>query len=152
MDSKLIFAIANNQEKFPESEIVHEQVLESHSALLQYIVSISPNEAWLYGVDTNFGPHAYLGLPDRVAIQRSLVNHLSVTKNKPEYFLNHHEARAVLTARIRVLGLGRSGVRMDLIERLIQLLDEDDIPNIPIHGSLGASGDLIPLSAIAKHL
>ncbi|MCU0318263.1 MAG: tyrosine 2,3-aminomutase [Amoebophilaceae bacterium] len=59
------------------------------------------------------------------------------------------ESRAIVIARINALCKGYSGIRPELIERLLLYLNEDIIPIIPQIGSLGASGDLAPLAHMA---
>lgn len=54
--------------------------------------------------------------------------------------------RAAQLLRINTLTLGHSGVRVELVERMVQLLDENILPWVPARGSVGASGDLAPLS------
>jgi histidine ammonia-lyase len=65
-----------------------------------------------------------------------------------EYF-SHRESRAILAARLASLCQGFSGVRYELLERIALLLEKDLIPVIPCEGSVGASGDLTPLSYLA---
>ena len=60
--------------------------------------------------------------------------------------LDPEETRAVLVARIVSLAQGHSAVRWELLEALVALLDHDLLPCIPAEGSVGASGDLTPLS------
>ena len=59
------------------------------------------------------------------------------------------ESRAILLARLASLCRGYSGVRYQLLEYIVQLLVRDIIPVIPQEGSVGASGDLTPLSYLA---
>ena len=63
-----------------------------------------------------------------------------------------HETRAVLAARLKSLAQGVSGVRVELLERLAAFLNHDVLPRIPAEGSVGASGDLTPLSYVAAAL
>jgi histidine ammonia-lyase len=60
--------------------------------------------------------------------------------------------RAILSVRLRSLSNGFSGVRYELLEGLEMLLKNDILPLIPEEGSVGASGDLTPLSYIARAL
>jgi histidine ammonia-lyase len=63
--------------------------------------------------------------------------------------LEPDEAGAVTAARLASLARGHSGVREVLLERLCALLNEQILPCIPAEGSVGASGDLTPLSYLA---
>src|SRR5690606_19599640 len=62
---------------------------------------------------------------------------------------SREEARAITLLRANVLALGHSGVRPVVIERLLDLLNVGIEPVIPERGSVGASGDLAPLSHLA---
>lgn len=62
------------------------------------------------------------------------------------------DSRAVVAARIVSLSRGFSGVRFELLEKLETLLERDVIPVMPQEGSVGASGDLTPLSYVAAVL
>ncbi len=67
-------------------------------------------------------------------------------------FLGETEAAAVVAIRLTCLAKGRSGVRIELLERLCDLLNERVLPRIPERGSVGASGDLTPLSYLVATL
>ena len=58
--------------------------------------------------------------------------------------------RAAILLRANVLLRGCSGVRLEIIQRLLSLLEHDAIPTVRELGSIGASGDLVPLSVIAR--
>ena len=120
----------------------------SHQALLDYLNN-DKNEL-LYGIDTGFGPHAFKKNEDRIENQKSLIYHLTATSDTD--CIQHEEARAVLAARIHSLSLGGSGISPNTLELLRSLLNQNIIPKIPKRGSLSASGDLIPLSAIGLAL
>ncbi len=135
-------------EPYPIGKINLKHLNESRYALLDYLQKEERN--LIYGIDTGFGPHAFQNNDDRLKNQLSLVYHLTVT-NKDDS-LSHLEARAVLAARIHSLCQGGSGISPETIHILCELLELDCIPLIPKKGSLSASGDLIPLSAIALAL
>jgi len=67
-------------------------------------------------------------------------------------WLSPEETRAVLATRLASLSQGMSGVSMTLLEQLAALLQHDILPLIPAEGSVGASGDLTPLSYVAAVL
>jgi histidine ammonia-lyase len=66
--------------------------------------------------------------------------------------LSETEAAAVVAIRLACLAKGRSGVRLELLERLCELLNRRILPRIPERGSVGASGDLTPLSYLVAAL
>jgi phenylalanine ammonia-lyase len=103
----------------------------------------------IYGVTTGFGDSAHRQVaPARAPqLQRSVVFHLGAGTGPiaaPEV------TRATMLLRANCLAKGNSGVRIELIERLLFLLNNDALPRIPERGSCGASGDLIPLSYVAS--
>ncbi|MSP16711.1 MAG: histidine ammonia-lyase [Myxococcales bacterium] len=60
--------------------------------------------------------------------------------------------RTMMVLRVRTFATGRSGVRIELVEKLCELLAADLIPCVPMQGSVGASGDLAPLAHLALAL
>lgn len=152
MDVQTLYKIARMREPFPRECIDENKVRRSYLGLRRYLKEADRKSGLLYGVDTCFGPHAFKKTPDRVELQYNLVNHLTVIPEKNSEWLDVEEVRAVLAARILVLGKGYSGVKIELIDKLVEILNTNDLPRIPLRGSLGASGDLIPLSYIARHL
>ena len=58
----------------------------------------------------------------------------------------------MLLLRAHVLALGHSGVRPEVIDLMVRMLNDDVIPAVPQQGSLGASGDLAPLANLALPL
>ena len=57
--------------------------------------------------------------------------------------------RLVMAMKIATLARGHSGVRVELVERMIEMFNRDLLPVVPSQGSVGASGDLTPLSHVA---
>lgn len=105
----------------------------------------------IYGVTTGYG--------DSVTrpVDPSLVDEL------PQHLYTYHgvglgpafdapSTRAILAARLQSLSMGMSGVTVELLRGLERLLVEDILPVIPEEGSVGASGDLTPLSYVAAVL
>ncbi|HLB40137.1 MAG TPA: aromatic amino acid lyase, partial [Actinomycetota bacterium] len=105
----------------------------------------------MYGVTTGFGALADTRIdPSQAsALQLGIVTS-HATAVGPD--LLRPEARAMLLLRAHVLALGHSGVRVELVERMAQMLNADLIPAVPEQGSLGASGDLAPLACLALPL
>src|SRR5207253_9097630 len=66
--------------------------------------------------------------------------------------LDDAQTLAVVAARLNSLAYGFSGVRPVLLERLADLINHRVLPRIPSEGSVGASGDLTPLSYVAAAL
>ena len=105
----------------------------------------------VYGVTTGFGALADTRIdPSQVAeLQHGIVRSHATSVGRP---LARDEARAMLLLRAHVLALGYSGVRPEVIDLMVLMLNRDVIPMVPEQGSLGASGDLAPLANLALPL
>ncbi len=105
----------------------------------------------VYGVNTGFGKLSDVAIPPgRLAeLQVNLVrSHAAgVGPDLPE-----DEVRAMMLLRANVLAKGHSGVRPELAELLLGMLNAGLYPPVPEQGSVGASGDLAPLSHLALSL
>src|SRR5688500_9359750 len=102
----------------------------------------------VYGISTGFGALAEVVIPsERIhELQLNLIRSHAAGVGEP---LPEEEVRAIALLRANVLALGHSGVRPQLIELLLALLKHGIYPVIPERGSVGASGDLAPLSHVA---
>ena len=105
----------------------------------------------VYGVSTGFGKLSDVRIPhDALAeLQLNLVRSHACGIGNP---LSEPEARAMMLLRANVLALGFSGIRLEIIEMLCDLLNNHVCPVIPEKGSVGASGDLAPLAHLALSL
>src|SRR5213078_3991098 len=105
----------------------------------------------VYGVSTGFGKLSDVRIPRDalVELQLNLVRSHACGIGNP---LSEPEVRAMMLLRANVLALGFSGVRLELIEALCELLNRRVCPVIPEKGSVGASGDLAPLAHLALTL
>src|SRR6201996_2045029 len=105
----------------------------------------------IYGVTTGFGDSAHRQIsPAKTSqLQQNILRFMGVGAGPiapPEV------ARVTMLLRSNCLSKGNSGVRVELIERVLDLLNHDVTPFIPERGSCGASGDLAPLSYVGKAL
>lgn len=105
----------------------------------------------LYGVTTGFGASVEFRVDPEVAhrMPLNLLRYHGCGTGAP---LSPEESAAVVAARLASLGRGWSGVRPQVLELMIGLLDKRVLPVIPEEGSVGASGDLTPLSYLAATL
>ena len=99
----------------------------------------------VYGVTTGFGKlkNVRIAPDDALELQRNLLRSHSTGVGTP---LPEDAARACVLLRASSLACGHSGVRIELVERLLALLERGVTPVIPSQGSVGASGDLAPLA------
>ena len=102
----------------------------------------------VYGVNTGFGKLSEMAIPpDRLAeLQVNLVRSHAAGVGP---LLPESEVRAMTLLRANVLAKGHSGVRPELVDLLLGMLNAGLYPPVPEQGSVGASGDLAPLSHLA---
>ncbi len=112
------------------------------------VESILQTGRTIYGVNTGFGKLAEVSVPAEhlAQLQTNLVRSHACGLGDP---LSEVESRAMLLLRANVLAKGFSGVRTELVELLIAMLNCGVHPVIPSRGSVGASGDLAPLAHLA---
>ena len=102
----------------------------------------------IYGVNTGFGKLAHVRIPPEQArqLQLNLIRSHASGVGEP---LSQDAVRAMMLLRANVLARGTSGVRPVLPELLVEMLNRKIHPTVPSQGSVGASGDLAPLSHLA---
>jgi histidine ammonia-lyase len=105
----------------------------------------------IYGINTGFGKLANVRIPpDQLdQLQINLIRSHAAGVGAP---LSPPVVRAIILLRANVLLRPTSGVRPELVDALIAMLNAGVIPLVPEQGSVGASGDLAPLSHIALAL
>jgi histidine ammonia-lyase len=105
----------------------------------------------VYGLTTGFGALAEVVVPrDRITeLQENLIRSHAAGVGEP---LPEAEVRAIMLLRANVLALGHSGIRVEVVQRILDLVNARIHPVVPSRGSVGASGDLAPLSHIALAL
>ena len=99
----------------------------------------------VYGLTTGFGKFSEKRIADAdtEALQRNLIVSHSCGTGDP---LPKEAVRAVMLLRLNALARGYSGIRLSTMDALLAMLNRGVHPVIPEKGSLGASGDLVPLS------
>lgn len=154
---------------------IHEVVLDGQSLSIdkvvavarhQAVVSLSPKAAKaieasrrlvekivdegrvVYGITTGFGDFSkiHIGKEQSAKLQENLILSHCCAVGEP---LNIETVRAMMLLRANALAKGHSGIRRELVEALIAMLNCGVYPVVPRQGSLGASGDLAPLSHMA---
>lgn len=105
----------------------------------------------IYGVNTGFGAFSSVRISDAQIedLQKNLIRSHSVGIGDP---FPKPQAKAMMILRANTLARGHSGVRIEVVEKILEFLNNDLIPVIPSQGSVGASGDLAPLSHLALAL
>ena len=124
-----------------------EKMQASHDNLIQRLA----NQEVVYGVNTGFGALSSkrVAPKDQKKLQRRLLlSHC--TGVGPSFSIP--ETRAMLYLRANALATGHSGVRVAVVEKILEFLAKDIVPIVPQKGSVGASGDLAPLAHLALPL
>lgn len=126
------------------SEAGKKKILQSRAKLVRALALNKP----VYGVSTGFGALVQTMIP--IAKRRSLQTNLikSHALGSGAYF-EKSVARAAMFLRANMLSKGFSGVRLELVKLLVDMLNRNVIPAVYEKGSVGASGDLAPLAFIA---
>lgn len=138
------YKVLFHDEKVIYSEVSMRHVEKSRAA----VEDIVAKERTVYGITTGFGKFSdvYIGKEDVEELQLNLIRSHACGIGDP---FPEIVSRAMLLLRANALLKGYSGVRPVLIDRLLDLLNANIHPVIPQQGSLGASGDLAPLSHLA---
>ncbi len=118
-----------------------EKVLASANA----VAEIAQGEHAVYGINTGFGPlcTSKISSEDTQTLQENLLKSHAVGLGEP---VPVEISKLMMVLKLQALAQGFSGIRMETLERIAWMLENDVIPVVPIQGSVGASGDLAPLS------
>jgi histidine ammonia-lyase len=121
------------------------QALPAIQASAAVVQRAAAGDAAVYGVNTGFGKLAStrIGSDDLATLQRHLIRSHSVGVGEP---LQPAVVRLMLALKAASLGRGYSGVRPVVIDTLLAVHNAGLVPWVPAQGSVGASGDLAPLS------
>lgn len=139
-----IVAVARQGHPVGLSPAAAQQVAQSR----QLVETMVAQEAVVYGITTGFGKFAdtYIDKDASAALQHNLIVSHACGVGDP---LPEEVVRAAMLLRANSLAKGFSGIRQSTIELLLDMLNRGVTPVVPSQGSLGASGDLAPLSHIA---
>ncbi|HEX9663685.1 MAG TPA: aromatic amino acid ammonia-lyase, partial [Candidatus Binatia bacterium] len=144
-----VAAVARRQRRVQLSDVpeVRKKILASRQILQE---KLRRGEI-LYGVNTGLGGNVRFILPaqDLAKHQQNIFRFLICGSGEP---LPEDVVRAAILLRANALAKGYSAVRVVVIERLIDLLNCGITPIVPMYGSVGASGDLIPSAYIGRVL
>ncbi len=99
----------------------------------------------VYGVNTGFGPLCDVQItPEETSkLQENLLITHAVGVGNP---IDKQLSKIMMITKVHALCQGFSGIRLEVIERIIYFIENDLLPVVPEQGSVGASGDLAPLS------
>jgi len=136
-----VVAVARYDATVAISEKAKKNVRKARETLEQLV----KEKKIIYGVTTGFGALGNVAISpkDIRQLQVNLIRSHSSGVGKP---LSRDATRALMLLRVNTLAKGYSGIRLDTLEVLVQMINKGVHPVIPEKGSVGASGDLAPLS------
>lgn len=130
---------------------LHEQARTLMLESRRYIETQMNSGDLIYGVNTGFGAFSSVRISpsEIVQLQKNLIR--SHACGVGAHF-SPEETRAILFLRANALVRGHSGIRPQVVEKILEFLEHDLLPMVPSQGSVGASGDLAPLAHLALGL
>ena len=134
-------AIAKNESKIHLSKNTRDKVTISTERVANIIAKGDP----VYGINTGFGPlcTTKISKEETKILQTNILQSHSVGVGNP---IDPEIAKLMMILKVHSLAKGYSGISLTTLERIIWHIDNDAIPIVPSQGSVGASGDLAPLS------
>jgi histidine ammonia-lyase len=99
----------------------------------------------IYGINTGFGPlcDVQISTAETSQLQENLLKTHAVGVGNP---IDRNLSKIMLICKVHALCQGFSGIRLEVIERILYFIENEMLPVVPEQGSVGASGDLAPLS------
>ena len=139
-----VITVARFGEKVELAAAARARMAQSRAWVDEIIAAGHP----VYGINTGFGIFAdqRISSKDSRALSRNLILSHAVSTGQD---LPGEVVRAAMLIRANTLSSGYSGVRPELVETLLEMLNRGVTPIIPSQGSLGSSGDLAPLAHMA---
>lgn len=125
--------------------VLDQETCDKIEASALAVEKIAKGKQVVYGINTGFGPlcTSIISAEQTTTLQENLLKSHAVGVGEP---IDIEIARLMMVLKIHALAQGFSGIRLETIKRILWMLEEDIIPLVPIQGSVGASGDLAPLS------
>jgi histidine ammonia-lyase/tyrosine ammonia-lyase len=141
------YNIVKNNIKIIIDDDTYKKINDTHNRLKQWINSGNA----VYGVNTGFGElvNVYIPFDKMKKLQLNLVKSHAAGQGN---FFDEEITRSIILSRLNYLIKGYSGVSTNLVKLLESFLNLNILPIIPKQGSVGASGDLVPLAHLALAL
>ncbi len=113
----------------------------------KYVEKLVSDEKIVYGITTGFGEFSsvHIKKENAAALQKNLIT--SHAAGCGELY-EHSFVKAAMLLRVNALAKGYSGITLETLSTLVEMINHDVIPDVPVHGSVGSSGDLAPLAHI----
>lgn len=134
--------------RYGKKAALHPGALEKIEAARAMVEKLVQEGQVVYGITTGFGRFSdvVISRDDVLKLQNNLIASHAAAVGDP---LPEEVVRGAMLLRVNALAKGHSGVRPVVVQQLLEMLNREVTPVVPGQGSLGASGDLAPLSHIA---
>lgn len=139
-----VYQVAVENQPVALSEINRQQMERSRAMVEDLIQKKEP----VYGITTGFGRFSQVFIDEEKVeeLQKNLIHSHCIGVGEP---FAEDVVRAMMLLRANALSLGHSGIRPEVVDLLLNMLNCSIHPCVPSKGSVGASGDLVPLSYMA---
>ena len=136
-----VFAIAKGELKGVLDEKAKKQINDCRAKVDAIVNAGKP----VYGINTGFGPlcDVQITADETAKLQENLLITHAVGVGKP---IDKELSKIMMICKVHALAQGFSGIRLEVVERIVYFIENDLLPVVPEQGSVGASGDLAPLS------
>jgi histidine ammonia-lyase len=141
LDLDIVNGIADGRIK---AELCQEAI-EKINLSRQRVDKMAASDEAIYGINTGFGPlcDTQITPEETNLLQKNLLITHAVGVGEP---IDKAISKLMLITKVHALAQGFSGIRLETVERMLTFIELDLIPVVPEQGSVGASGDLAPLS------
>lgn len=125
--------------------LLNDETISKVNASAAAVAKIASGEKAVYGINTGFGPlcTSRISEADTRTLQENLLKSHAVGLGDP---IPQEISKLMLVLKIHALAQGFSGIQLQTLERMLWMLENEIVPVVPLQGSVGASGDLAPLS------
>ena len=122
-----------------------QEAIDKINTSRQRVEKMAASDEAVYGINTGFGPlcDTQISPEDTNLLQKNLLITHAVGVGEP---IDKTISKLMLITKVHALSQGFSGIRLEVVERMLTFIELDLIPVVPEQGSVGASGDLAPLS------
>lgn len=125
--------------------VLVKDVLEKVKSSFETVKEIAAGDVGVYGINTGFGPlcTTRVSASETTKLQRNILMSHAVGVGEP---IDTQIAKLMLILKVHALAKGFSGINPETLNRIVWHIENEAIPVVPSQGSVGASGDLAPLS------
>ncbi|GHG05072.1 histidine ammonia-lyase [Thalassotalea marina] len=125
--------------------VLSQEAINKINTSRQRVEKMAASDKAVYGINTGFGPlcDTQITPAETHLLQKNLLITHAVGVGEP---IKKDISKLMLITKVHALSQGFSGIRLETVERMLAFIELDLIPVVPEQGSVGASGDLAPLS------